>query len=192
MTELLYIEDILDAEDHHLALLWLQSLPYVSGQSKGGQEIDREQVWFQKEGKYFNPLWTSRYPRWKGNTYPQILRGIQRKICTIMSATGVQFDPNSCLVNYYKDGNAFIPKHKDNSLCFGDKPIIAGLSIGSTRVLRVGNSDYTLRDNSLFVMMGDSVIHELLPDSKCTVPRYSLTFREWTDPSNPSYSQHSV
>lgn len=181
MTELLYMENVLCPESHQRALSWVHDLPYVGGQSQKGKAIDRQQLWFQKDGEYFNPLWTSRYPRWVGHTYPPILTELQQVICEHVPG----FNPNSCLINLYADGTAFIPKHKDNSLCFGDRPIIAGLSIGATRTFRINGKDYELKDNSLFVMSGDSVIHELLPDADCVLPRYSLTFREWMDPSKP-------
>ena len=61
-------------------------------------------------------------------------------------------DTNSCLINYYENGKDFIPRHIDSIVSFGPTPIIINLSIGATRVLRVNEKDFSLHNNSLFII----------------------------------------
>ena len=107
---------------------------------------------------------------------------------------------NSCLINKYRDGNDSIRAHRDTYLSFGETPIIIGLSIGESRILRVRKLhnpdvfkslkveresdetiDFVLENNSVFVMAGYSQTyfsHEV-PKMENKEHRYSLTFREY-------------
>ena len=116
------------------------------------------------------------------------------------------FDFNSCLVNLYRDGNDSIAAHRDSIQSFGLYPTIVGLSIGSTRLMRIQRVYYNeentksckmdninkkgltmeipLDDNSVFIMAGSSqkyYTHEILKDEKVMEERYSMTFRKYID-----------
>jgi alkylated DNA repair dioxygenase AlkB len=91
---------------------------------------------------------------------------------------------NSCLLNYYRDGNDSIGAHSDNERELGDNPTIATLSVGDTRTLYLIGSEHTkafdLHHGDLFIMRGDTQKywkHEIRKE-KNKGPRISFTFRE--------------
>lgn len=174
-----YHIDVLNADLHARLGTWLRAQNYHSGVTKKGQQIDRKQIWFHRDECYFNPLWNDCYDRWKANKFPPILW----ELIHVLYESGVvgsldKGEINSCLVNYYQDGRSFIPSHIDNKDAFGLEPIIINLSFGATRTLRINNVDYPLEDNTVLVMSGPSVQHELLRDECCRDERWSLTFRK--------------
>ena len=188
------------------------SKDYRDGQCVSGREIPRKQLWFQKENKYFCKSWKNRYDRWEAaSEYPDLLVEIANKIKEDKSLLetllehGINLesmDINSCLINKYRDGDDSIRAHRDTYLSFGKLPIIIGVSLGESRILRVRrlhnpdvfkslkvqkssdeNIDFLLEDNSLFVMAGYSQTyfsHEI-PKMSTKNTRYSLTFREFID-----------
>jgi alkylated DNA repair dioxygenase AlkB len=152
---------------------WLLNLDLFSGITRKGNNIHRKQKWFHIDGERFDTSWKQHFDRWKGHKFPDILKEILDYV-----NSNLKIDTNSCLINYYENGNDFIPIHIDSITSFGPTPTIINISIGATRVIRVDKQDYYLYNNSLFVMTGPSVEHELLKDLKCNQPRWSLTFRK--------------
>lgn len=194
---------------------FLNEQSYRDGQCISGKEIPRKQLWFQREGKYFCDSWKNRYNRWEtAFNYPKILVEIANEIKSNQSLNTLlkehaidldKMDINSCLLNKYRDGNDSIRAHRDTFLSFGEHPIIIGISMGDSRILRVRrlhnpevfkslkvhkdsdeNIDFMLEDNSLFVMAGYSQTyfsHEI-PKMENKSTRYSLTFRQFIDNKN--------
>ena len=112
----------------------------------------------------------------------------------------LNLDFNSCLLNSYENGEEFISPHRDCIESFGLFPTIVGLSIGESRTIRfkkikfnknnlkslkkdLSNTfDFTLENNSIFIMAGCSqkyYTHELVKDETKKNRRYSFTFRKW-------------
>ena len=173
MAKTQYISDFL-SNDLYLKLnSWLLSLELFSGTTRKGKNIHRTQKWFHIDGDRFDTTWKQHFDRWKGHKFPDTLKEILDYI-----NLNLEIDTNSCLINYYENGENFIPKHMDSMASFGSTPTIVNLSIGATRILRVAKQDYNLHNNSLFIMTGSSTEHELLKDLECTQPRWSLTFRK--------------
>lgn len=175
-----YCPNFLSKTEIHALELWIKTLTFHQGTKKNNIPINRKQIWFQEEGKYFCKEWKHSYPRWTANNYTEILSSIQNKINKHSKKT-----TNSCLINLYETGNDFIPPHKDTHLSFGHYPHIFNLSIGSTRTLKISNHKtdlkFDLEHNSLFIMSGASqkyYHHEILKDPSIKTPRISLTFRE--------------
>ena len=190
LSHLIYDEDVLSADLHEELKSQLKSLDYKKGYNNNGRELSREQLWFQQEGKYFCAEWRNKYPRWEANCYQETILNVQREIQRYISRFAHIEMPhiNSCLINYYKDGNSFISPHRDNVVSFGATPTIIGLSIGATRKLILKHKsrdiEYTiaLKDNSVFVMAGGSqefFLHEIPKEAECHKERWSLTFREF-------------
>jgi len=173
MTKIQYIDDFLPYDLNRKLSYWLQSLELFSGTTRKGNNVHRTQKWFHVDGERFNTSWKQHFDRWKGHKFPDILKEILDYV-----NLNLKMDTNSCLINYYENGKDFIPRHIDSIVSFGPTPIIINLSIGATRVLRVNEKDFSLHNNSLFIMSGQSVEHELLKDLQCTQPRWSLTFRK--------------
>jgi len=91
---------------------------------------------------------------------------------------------NHVLLNLYRDGKDSIGAHADNEKELGDKPIIASLSFGATRLFRItgcGQSiDLNLNSGSLLIMGGEMqhfYKHSIPKQFKVSNPRINLTFR---------------
>lgn len=197
-----YIDNIFSNKDYQDIINYLNSIndfqynPKCNDTSKSG----RLQKWYQEDGKYFCPLWKLEHEWWKSFDYDQNLYYYQNLIQNKLNDYKYNVKINSCLINKYRNGNDYISPHRDSKLSFGDKPIIAILSIGQPRILRFTKVednfrdkcltkknkeniviDFELNDNSLFIMSGDSQIsysHQLIKDNS-NKERYSLTFREF-------------
>ena len=135
-----------------------------------------------------------RHSSWYGNcsyTYgsttheqkpiPRILR---KTMDDLSASVGVQF--NSVLINYYKDGNDFMPYHADDETSIVSDSI-ASLSLGATRLFclkpsydsEVSHHVY-LSSGSLIVMSGQTQKywrHSIVKEPYITLPRINLTFR---------------
>ena len=126
---------------------FVTSQEYRDGHCVSGREIQEKQLWFQRDGKYFCNTWKNRYDRWQAvDTYPEILNQISaeikknKELSDILKEHNIDFetmDINSCLVNKYRDGDDSTRAHRDTYLSFGEHPIIIGISIGDSRILRV-------------------------------------------------------
>ena len=97
---------------------------YINRYCISGKEIPRQQLWFQKDGKYFCDHWKNRYPRWESkNQYPSLFESINNEIreqvMDILEQHGIDYPKiNSCLINKYRDGNDSIRAHRDTPLSF--------------------------------------------------------------------------
>ena len=183
---------------------------WLGGMSSFGKAIPRLQKWHQMEGKYFSPTWRDCHPRWQSFPYDDTLLKMQSRINQETNSlmynypdyTGVTF--NSCLLNYYRDGNDSIKPYSDSISVFGPDPTIAILSIGETRDIyfkrkklndkcpqslrldqktRHLNSKITLEEGSLLIMAGATqryYLHEIPKVEDEKGARYSLTFRQYT------------
>ena len=200
-SRFIYIKNILSANDLEILETWLQNKSFISGKCISGKEIPRKQLWYHNEGKYFCDTWKVKYDRWKSQKYDNFLLEIQKKINTIVNEklnNNVFF--NSCLINYYRNGENTIKPHRDTPDSFGVYPIIANYSYGTTRKMLIKKIDYNpdnlnslkhdkndhmnidinLEHNSLLIMSGASqkyFTHEI-PISNTNLSRVSFTFRK--------------
>ena len=186
-TILYYQDNAVSDEDLH----FLFDLNYKEGtydKEEKSVKVSRQQLWFQKENKYFCPIWKKRLDRWEASPYPNELVSVQNKIEELINNLYLLKSPlklNSCLINYYETGANFIPPHKDSSISFGEYPTIICISHGDERTMRIKNEkelyDFNLKSNSIFIMAGSSqkyYTHEILKTTSLS-PRYSLTFRNY-------------
>ena len=60
--------DVLEDDMHAKVSDWLKCQSYISASG-----IDREQLWFHRDGTYFNPLWEKRYDRWNSHPFENII-----------------------------------------------------------------------------------------------------------------------
>ena len=97
---------------------------------------------------------------------------------------------NSCLLNYYKDGNEGMSWHSDNEKTMGIEPIIASLSVGAARKFSFKHNeskqkiDLLLENGSLVIMQGKTQTywkHALPQSSKIKLPRINLSFRNFVE-----------
>ena len=94
---------------------------------------------------------------------------------------------NSVLVNLYRDGHDSMGWHADDEPELGAAPVIASVSLGASRELRLRQADdhartvtVRLDNGSLLVMRGNSQRdwqHSLPKRKKVLEPRINLTFR---------------
>ncbi len=92
------------------------------------------------------------------------------------------------LCNYYRNGQDSMSWHRDNEAVLGNKPTIASLTFGASRVFQLrpyGKKEpklsIELSDGSLLLMGGESQQyweHQLPKTKKVLGPRINLTFRK--------------
>lgn len=93
---------------------------------------------------------------------------------------------NSCLLNYYYDGNDGMGWHNDNEKSIKQYSSIASLSLGAIRKFSFKNiktsekQDLILENGSLLIMKNkiqEDWLHSLPKSKKVFKPRINLTFR---------------
>ena len=98
---------------------------------------------------------------------------------------------NSCLLNYYRDGQDSMGYHADDEKQLGADPVIASVSFGGVRkfVLKhkldktIDKLEIQLSHGSLLLMKGKTQhfwVHGIPKTKKLVAPRINLTFR-WTN-----------
>lgn len=113
---------------------------------------------------------------------PEIVQKIMDRINYI-----TQKEYNTCIANYYENGEAYISMHDDGEK---NSESIATLSFGATRKFLVENKynkknkhKIILEDKSIIIMEGKEFQknwkHGIPQEKKITQPRISLTFRKY-------------
>ena len=118
----------------------------------------------------------------EGRGFPTVLQSIKDKI---ESAANHSF--NAVLCNLYRDGQDSMGWHSDNEPELGERPVIASLSLGSTRTFRFRDLstkketvDFELSHGSLLVMnagVQKDWEHSVPKRLRIKQPRINLTFR---------------
>lgn len=121
----------------------------------------------------------------KAEIFTPLILEIKNQIETVCKQTF-----NSCLLNYYKDGNEGMSWHSDNEKTMGQEPVIASLSLGTARKFSFKHNEskqkieLILENGSLIVMQGVTQKHwkhALLQSSKIKTPRINLKFRNFVN-----------
>lgn len=176
-----YIPNYIDKTKQEEILSYLDSTYDFVAAPQYTDKICRYQKWYQKDQKYFCPLWKARYPQWESHEMDTMICNLISDVQTLVPNICI----NSCLVNKYPDGNHFISPHRDSPDSFGPEPTIIIMSLGETRTLIFENEmeqfSFDLKSGSVFIMSGNSQKNYLhsLQKSDTMNCRYSLTFREF-------------
>ena len=96
---------------------------------------------------------------------------------------------NSCLLNYYRNGQDSMGWHQDNEVSLGKNPIIASLTFGATRSFQLRHlTDASAKKIRLNLTHGAALLmrgttqhfwqHQLPKTTKDIGPRINLTFRK--------------
>lgn len=101
----------------------------------------------------------------------------------LKARNGIEF--NSCLANYYRDGNDSVSWHADDEPELGKEPVIASVSIGAKRAFKIKEKggfvwELMLGGGDLLIMQGPSqrdYLHCVPKTKKPVGPRINLTFR---------------
>ena len=111
------------------------------------------------------------------------LRRIRRRVTEL---AGAEF--NSALVNLYRDGADKVDWHSDDEQVLGLTPVIASVSLGTSRKFRIRRKDRSLTTTDMVLNSGDVLImrgstqqlwEHAVPRSKVVKdPRVNLTFRK--------------
>jgi len=107
---------------------------------------------------------------------------------------------NSVLLNLYRDGADSMGWHSDDEPELGERPVIASLSLGSTRRFRLrhkrrGDLDPVvigLESGSLLIMKGETQRcwnHQVPKSRRVSAARINLTFRDICNRSLPGAQQ---
>ena len=177
---------------------------YKGGLSGWGKPIPRLQNWFQEDGIAFSHKWKTDFDRWKADEYDMELSAIQEEIREKVLELGFSgISPfNSCLINYYRNGQDSIKPHFDSMDLFGPAPFICIFSLGAPREIvfkrRCFNPDnpkslrldplakhlgcaFRLEEGSLLIMSGATqkyYQHEIVKEDMGE-ERWSMTFRHF-------------
>ena len=158
------------------ALKWRQDYLLIAGKRI---PLPRLQSWYGDPGAHY------RYSGLALEPLPWTLELLAAKQ-RIQTLTGQSF--NSLLANHYRNGADSVGWHSDNEKELGERPVIASLSLGATRVFEmkhVGGRNrrivrIPLTHGSVLLMAGNTQQfwrHQLPKDSNVTAPRVNLTFR---------------
>ena len=103
----------------------------------------------------------------------------------IVERFNIEKRPNSCLVNWYANGDEYIGYHKDNENSLEHQPLFI-CSFGEERVLKFKHTgtgevhDFSLPHGSLLKFpyeINDNYKHSIPKSKKITKPRISFSFR---------------
>lgn len=100
-----------------------------------------------------------------------------------------EYNFNSVLLNWYRDGRDHIGWHSDNEKSLGHQPVIASLNFGATRKFKLKPRDksikcemtFELSNGSLILMkegIQENYLHMVPKSSKINEGRINLTFRK--------------
>ena len=202
-SKITYLPNVIPPESIAEIQSWLeQQKGFRGGTPDSFRKIPREQIWFDKQQRYFGKYWKNRYQRWEGHHYPPFLTQLEKHLQTFVPV-GDNTRLNSCLVNLYRNQEDSIRKHCDSPDSFGTTPTILVLSIGQPRRIVFTPREYnpdnhrsmkiktdespieiTLESGSLLIMSGGSqkyFCHEVPKETYPCDKRYSLTFREYLE-----------
>ncbi len=171
----------LDAEEQtKMFYLLKESVPWASDEVKiFGKHIimNRKMCWMGDVDKTYNYSNVIRIPvEWN----PYVLN-IKNKI-----EYHINRKFNSCLLNFYNDGNDGMGWHSDNEKELGSDILIASLSLGANRQFYFRHN--STKEKIKLVLNGGSLLlmddasqrhwqHSLPKSKKITEPRINLTFR---------------
>lgn len=200
---------IKDSNNHYLRML----NAFTNNDWKLGtykhHELNRIQRFYSVDKKPFCEQWKNQPERWQPHVYEDWLIEMQyilqhdiNDMCKDLMKTYTNFNTvkfNSALINKYRNGNDYIPEHRD-IVVMNQDPTIVSISFGQSRVFKINrilydpndvrkldrdvknqhfSKSWTLHHGDLFLMAGSAqkyFSHEILPDNS-TQPRYNITFR---------------
>ncbi len=146
-----------------------------------GREVDSPRLssWIGDEDASYTYSGT----RFQPHPWPHALVDIRRRL-----ARELDCEFNSVLANRYRNGRDYMGWHSDNESALGPQPIIASLSLGTTRrfVLKGRQQssqklELPLAHGSLLVMRGNTQAnykHSLPRTARPVGERINLTFRQ--------------
>lgn len=120
---------------------------YYDNESLSKAEADRLLIYCQDsvpwQQDYYKKILVPRLTAFfatKGLTYKysgltKESEGMDSEIESLMNQVAIpaKTEFNSCLLNYYRDGNDSIGLHSDSEKELGDNPVVAAMSLGGTR-----------------------------------------------------------
>ncbi len=128
---------------------------------------------------WFGAAYTYSGIYWPENSIPDFLSPIFVRL-----RNDFDFDFNSVLINFYRDGKDSMGWHRDNEPEM-DQELIASISLGSARIFKVKNrasgisQNILLENQSLLLMRNFQTnwMHSIPKSNKVAEPRINLTFR---------------
>jgi alkylated DNA repair dioxygenase AlkB len=155
------------------------SIEWKQGQIKLYGKVMNEgrlTAWYGDEGTVYNYSGKVNIPlAWT----PELIQ-----IKEFLKASGIG-EYNSCLLNYYRDGNDSIGMHSDDERELDSDIGIASITVGGTRDFVFKHKDtgqtvkVLLQDGDLLLMKGETQAHwkHGIPRRAQAQPRINLTFR---------------
>ncbi|MBT2619446.1 alpha-ketoglutarate-dependent dioxygenase AlkB [Chryseobacterium sp. ISL-6] len=177
-----YTDDFLpENEATALKAFLMETTPWIqTTQKMYDKEVltPRLTAWYGDEGKAYQLSGT----RVVVNPWTSELLALKNRL---EHFSGYTF--NSVLLNLYRNGNDSVAWHRDRDSRFGNRPVIASLSLGQVRNFDFRKFDdhqvkysLALSHGSLLIMKGDLQLHwehRIAKSVKPMQPRINLTFR---------------
>lgn len=193
VSEIIYIKNFFSKDEANLYLKHLFDINDLKHGTTPFGNVPRLQKWYHDDMQPFCRFWKNELPRWNSHTYEPWLVQLKERI-----NKQCNMDFNSCLLNFYRNGNDSIRPHSDDKRLFGETPTIFALSFGDTRtmqfvptipgtnkILKCGSRKpfkIQLEHGSLLIMKGWTqryFLHEVLKDNEKDLSgRFSVTFRK--------------
>ncbi len=154
---------------------WIKTTPWVQNKIKVfGKEYNEPRLTY-----WMGPAYQYSNIQWPANTFTPVVAEMNQELRETL-----QFSFNSCLLNYYRDGQDSMGRHRDNEPEM-DTTMIASVSFGGSRKIKFRHRDglqkldIILQHGDLLVMQNfqEDWYHEL-PKVKYASPRLNLTFRK--------------
>lgn len=140
--------------------------------------IPRLTAWYGDADKQY----TYSSIKMRPHVWTEVLLDIKKRI---EEKAGVEF--SSVLLNLYRNGDDAVAWHSDNERELGEEPVIASLSLGTSRAFRFRHIEdkklirsIELTHGSLLIMSGktqEKWQHEVPKKKGIMLPRVNLTFR---------------
>lgn len=180
MYESFFTKEESDSFYNELLKLNLTSSLVTVGEDSKVIEIPRKIGYFSDRGEdygYANLIL-------KGQIWSPVLLEIKKRL-----EDELNYSFNSVLVNLYRDGNDTIDWHSDAEPQLGDRPTIASVNFGASRVFKFKEKvkgekkkyDFLLNHGTVIVMKNDcqtKYLHSIRRDYTVKNPRFNLTFRK--------------
>lgn len=153
---------------------WITTTPWVQNKIKVfGKEYNEPRLTY-----WMGPAYQYSSIQWPAKAFSAIAEVMRQELTKIL-----QFPFNSCLLNYYRDGQDSMGAHRDNEPEM-DTRCIASVTFGGSRKIKFKNRitqekiELVLHHGDLLVMhhFQDQWYHEI-PKVKSALPRLNLTFR---------------
>jgi alkylated DNA repair dioxygenase AlkB len=119
--------------------------------------------------------------------WTKCVKQVLEKTIIYLQQKNLKFEFNSCLCNFYRNGNDSMGWHADNEPELGQKPVLISVSFGAERYLNLRNKGENKISNKILLTNGSVLVmfpsfqnvyeHSISKKKNLNEPRINLTYR---------------